>query len=46
MQEKREYQGTILKFSDDLKTWIDAFLVDRKAQNLSRTTVYFYQKRT
>jgi site-specific recombinase XerD len=46
MQEKHEYQGIILKFSDDLKTWIDAFLVDRKAQNLSRTTIYFYQKKT
>ncbi len=27
----------------DLMTWIEAFLVDRKAQNLSRGTLYFYQ---
>ncbi len=25
--------------------WINAFLVDRKARNLSKTTLYFYQKK-
>ena len=45
MQDPVLYQWTIKKTSDDLNTWIDAFLVDRKAQNLSKTTLYFYQKK-
>lgn len=45
MQDQVLYQWTINKTSDDLNTWIDAFLVDRKAQNLSKTTLYFYQKK-
>jgi integrase/recombinase XerD len=43
MDQPSLYQWTINGFSNDLNTWIDAFLVDRKAQNLSKTTLYFYQ---
>jgi len=37
-------QGTILNLSQDthLLTWIEAFLVDRKAQGLSQGTITFY----
>ncbi len=37
-------QGTILKLSQEthLLTWIEAFLVDRKAQGLSEGTLTFY----
>jgi site-specific recombinase XerD len=40
-------QGTILKLSQDthLLTWIEAFLVDRKAQGLSEGTITFYFKK-
>jgi integrase/recombinase XerD len=38
-------QVTISSFSqdDDLRVWINAFLIDRKAQNMSRGTLGFYQ---
>ena len=40
-------QGTIIKFSQEthLLTWIQAFLVDRKAQGLSRGTITFYRNK-
>ncbi len=40
-------QGTITKFTQEthLLTWIGAFLVDRKAQGLSKGTLGFYQKK-
>ncbi|HVP22156.1 MAG TPA: phage integrase SAM-like domain-containing protein [Anaerolineaceae bacterium] len=40
-------QGTITRFEQDmhLLTWIDAFLIDRKAQNMSKGTLYFYLKK-
>jgi integrase/recombinase XerC len=40
-------QWTITKYDQDthLLTWIEAFLVDRKAQGLSEGTLYFYQKK-
>ncbi len=45
MKDPVLYEWTIKKTSEDLDTWIEAFLVDRKAQNLSKTTLYFYQKK-
>lgn len=38
-------QRTITAFQTDsyLLTWIDAFLVDRRAQNMSRGTILFYE---
>ena len=43
----KKNQGTITKFEQDthLLTWIEAFLIDRKAQGLSEGTLYFYQKK-
>ena len=40
-------QWTITKFEQEthLLTWIEAFLVDRKAQGLAEGTIYFYQKK-
>jgi len=40
-------QWTITKYGQDtnLFTWIEAFLVDRKAQGLSEGTLNFYQKK-
>lgn len=40
-------QGTITKvaLSDFLDVWLEAFLVDRKAQNLAAGTVIFYRKK-
>ena len=40
-------QGTILNLSQDthLLTWIEAFLVDRKAQGLSQGTITFYHNK-
>ncbi len=40
-------QWSITKYDQDthLLTWIEAFLVDRKAQGLSEGTLYFYQKK-
>ncbi len=45
MEQLSLHQWIIKKTSDDLDAWLDAFLVDRKAQNLSKTTLYFYQKK-
>ena len=40
-------QWSITKYQQDthLLTWIEAFLVDRKVQGLSKGTLYFYQKK-
>lgn len=44
---KEQEQGTITGFLHDsyLLTWVDAFLLDRHAQNLSRGTVEFYRRK-
>ena len=43
-QNTKINQGTIIKFPQEthLLTWIEAFLVDRKAQGLSEGTLDFY----
>ena len=40
-------QWSIIKTEQDthLLTWIEAFLIDRKAQGMSPGTLYFYQKK-
>jgi site-specific recombinase XerD len=38
-------QWSITKVNTHLLTWIEAFLVDRKAQGFSDGTLYFYQKK-
>ena len=40
-------QGTISTYSEDgyLLIWADAFLIDRKAQNMSKGTLEFYRKK-
>lgn len=47
MSEKLNTQRTITRVAlhDHLETWIEAFLVDRKAQNLSDGTITFYRKK-
>lgn len=47
MSEKLYTQGTITKVAlhDHLETWMEAFLIDRKAQNLSDGTIEFYRKK-
>lgn len=41
------YQWTIQNMVQDsyIDTWIDAFLLDRKAQNMAKGTLYFYKKK-
>ncbi len=40
-------QGTLYTFLDDahLESWIEAFLIDRKVQNVSEGTLSFYRKK-
>jgi site-specific recombinase XerD len=46
MEHSTLNQWTILNSEDTyMPTWIDAFLVDRKARGLSKGTLYFYQKK-
>jgi len=46
MAEKKLTQWPISVLEDDfLLIWIDAFLVDRRAQNFSKGTLYFYEKK-
>lgn len=47
MEQAVKNQGTILELSQDthLQTWLESFLIDRKAQNLSKGTVLFYKKK-
>ena len=44
MQNQATEQWIIKKNPDDLEQWINAFLVDRKAQSLSKTTLYFFNR--
>jgi site-specific recombinase XerD len=46
-QNNPQTQRTITVFSQEtnLFIWIEAFLIDRKAQNLSRGTLKFYQNK-
>ena len=43
---KNQWCITRLEQDTDLLTWIEAFLIDRKAQGLAKGTLYFYQKKT
>ena len=47
MATTQKNQWSITKFEQDthLLTWIEAFLVDRKAQGMAKGTIYFYQKK-
>ncbi|MBK9925421.1 MAG: tyrosine-type recombinase/integrase [Anaerolineales bacterium] len=46
MNESAVKQGTIAYLQDDyLLIWADAFLIDRKAQNMSKGTLEFYRKK-
>lgn len=45
MDIKNSDQGTILGFDDRIATWIEAFLIDRQAQNISPTTMVFYRNK-
>jgi|APSaa5957512622_1039677.scaffolds.fasta_scaffold82868_1 integrase/recombinase XerD len=46
MKQSTLNQWTITESQDTyLLTWIEAFLFDRKAQGLSKGTLYFYQKK-
>ena len=47
MEQTVKNQGTILELSQDthLLTWLEGFLVDRKAQNLSKGTITFYKNK-
>ncbi len=38
-------QGTITDFSMHLESWLEGFLIDRKAQNVAAGTLTFYQKK-
>jgi integrase/recombinase XerC len=42
---KNQWCITRLEQDTDLLTWIEAFLIDRKAQGLAKGTLYFYQKK-
>lgn len=42
---KSSHQGTINSI-EDIRTWIDAFLVDKRSSNMSPNTVDFYRKKT
>ena len=45
MNESTVNQGIILVQDDYLLTWAEAFLIDRKAQNMSKGTLQFYKKK-
>ena len=46
MNEPATNQGTIVTGMDDyLLLWVDAFLIDRKAQNMSSGSLSFYRKK-
>ena len=42
---KNQWSITKLEQDTDLLTWIEAFLIDRKAQGMAKGTLYFYQKK-
>ncbi|NMB67318.1 MAG: site-specific integrase, partial [Chloroflexi bacterium] len=47
MEPNIKEQWTRIKTGQDdyLLTWLEAFLIDRRAQNMTRGTLYFYQKK-
>ena len=49
MKQENLNQWTITKvdqnFNDSLLEWMEAFLIDRRAQNMAAGTIYFYQKK-
>ncbi|MEN6529078.1 MAG: tyrosine-type recombinase/integrase [Anaerolineaceae bacterium] len=47
MLQNRNIQDTINGFQldDYLEIWIDAFMMDRKAQNMAKGTIHYYQYR-
>lgn len=47
MAQTSVQQWTIknLALDDGIYTWLEAFLVDRKAQNMARGTLYFYREK-
>lgn len=47
MEPETKEQWTRIKTGQDdyLLTWLEAFLIDRRAQNMTRGTLYFYQKK-
>lgn len=47
METCKKEQWTRIKTGQDdyLLTWLEAFLIDRRAQNMTRGTLYFYQKK-
>ncbi|HSR19608.1 MAG TPA: phage integrase N-terminal SAM-like domain-containing protein, partial [Anaerolineales bacterium] len=45
MPQTQNDQWTITKTGAHLESWLEAFLVDRKAQNLAAGTLYFYTKK-
>lgn len=47
MLQNQNVQDTIRDFSlnDYLETWVDAFMMDRKAQNMAKGTLHYYQFR-
>lgn len=47
MEPNTKEQWTRIKTGQDdyLTVWLEAFLIDRRAQNMTRGTLYFYQKK-
>jgi len=47
MEPNTKEQWTRIKTGQDdyLLTWLESFLIDRRAQNMTRGTLYFYQKK-
>ncbi|MEN6528303.1 MAG: phage integrase SAM-like domain-containing protein, partial [Anaerolineaceae bacterium] len=47
MFQNKDIQDTTYAFtlSDSLETWVDAFMMDRKAQNMAKGTLHYYQFR-
>lgn len=47
MLQNKEVQDTSYGFvlSDSLERWVDAFMMDRKAQNMAKGTLHYYQFR-
>ncbi len=45
MFKATDTQGTLQNklVDDDLQTWLKAFMVDRKAQGVSKGTLHFYE---
>src|SRR5690349_6941226 len=45
METKTQWQGlhTKTQLTDDLSTWVESFLFDRKSQNMAAGTLTYYQ---